>query len=117
MEDEAQVGLIRRQSKDNEFGIHFRDYSVKEPFDSAWKTRCRERISQTSATIVMIGPETASREAVNWEINESLRQGKKVIGVRIYKDANHKVPQSMKDNGCRVVTWKLARISKLLDDD
>jgi len=56
IEDEPQVDLLRHQSKDNEFGIHFRDYSVKEPFDSAWKTRCRERIARTSATIVMIGP-------------------------------------------------------------
>ena len=117
IEDEAQVDLLRHQAKNNEFGIHFRDYSVKEPFDSAWKTRCRERIAMTSATIVMIGIETTNREAVIWEINESLRQGKKVIGVRIYKNANHPIPQPLIDNGCRIVDWKLARISKVLDEN
>lgn len=117
IDDEAQVGLLRHQAKDNEFGIQFRDYSVKEPFDSAWKTRCRERIALTSATIVMIGPETANREAVLWEINESLKQGKQVIGVTIYKNANHSVPKSMVDNNCRVIDWKLAKISKLLNDN
>ena len=117
IDDENAVNLLRHQSKDNEFGIHFRDYSVKEPFDSAWKTRCKERISQTSATFVMIGPETHRREAVEWEIRESLRQGKKVIGVRIYKDKNDPIPRGLRENNCRVVTWKLARMSKVLDED
>lgn len=117
IEDESAVELIRHQSKDNEFGIHFRDYSVKEPFDSAWKTNCRERISRTSAMIVMIGPETYRREAVDWEIREALRQGKKVIGVRIYKDRNDPVPRALRENNCRVVDWKLSQISKLLDEE
>lgn len=117
IDDENAVNLLRHQSKDNEFGIHFRDYSVKEPFDSAWKTRCRERISQTSATVVMIGPETHRREAVDWEIRESLRQGKKVIGVIIYKDRNDPIPSALRENNCRAVTWNLARMSKLLDED
>jgi hypothetical protein len=115
IEDETQVDLLRMQSKDNEFGIHFRDYSVKEPFDEKWKTNCRERISQTSATIVMIGPETADREAVDWEIRESIRQGKKVIGVRIFKDENHRVPKALQENNCPIINWKLAEISKRIE--
>ena len=115
IEDEAQVDLLRHQSKDNEFGLHFRDYSVKEPFDERWKTNCRERISQTSATIVLIGPETADREAVDWEIRESIKQGKKVIGVKIYKNENHRVPKALKEHNCPVVNWKLAEISKKLE--
>jgi len=96
IEDESAINLLRHQSKDNEFGIHFRDYSVKEPFDSAWKTNCRERISRTSAMIVMIGPETYRREAVDWEIREALHQGKKVIVVIIYKDRNISSSKSTK---------------------
>lgn len=115
IEDESQVDLLRFQSKDNEFGLHFRDYSVKEPFDEKWKTNCRERISQTSATIVMIGPETADREAVDWEIRESIRQGKKVIGVRMYQNENHRVPKALKEHNCPVINWKLAEISKILE--
>lgn len=115
VEDEAQVELLRLQSKDNEFGLHFRDYSVKEPFDEKWRENCRERISQTSAMIVMIGPDTADRRAVDWEIRESIRQGKKVIGVRIYKNENHRVPAALKEHNCPIINWKLAEISKLLE--
>ena len=106
VDDEPQVNLLRAQSAREEFGMEFRDYSVKEPFDEAWRRQCADRISQTSMTIVMIGPETANRAAVNWEIEESYRQGKKVLGVRIYRDANHAVPEAMQRHGAPVVNWK-----------
>lgn len=63
----------------------------------------------------MIGEDTAQREAVNWEIEEAYRQGKKVIGVRIYRDRNHPVPRPLLEHGAPIVEWDLARISRLLD--
>ena len=112
--DEPQVNLLRAQAKSEQFDIEFRDYSVKEPFDEKWKTNCRERISQTSALICMIGEQTAQREAVNWEIEETYRQGKKVIGVRIYRHENHRVPRPLLEHGAPIVEWNLGEISKLL---
>jgi len=113
-EDEAQVNLLRSQAKDQKYDLEFRDYSVKEPFDEKWKTNCRERISLTSLTICMIGPNTAFREAVNWELEESYRQGKKVIGVRIYKDRNDPIPRPLKDHNAPVIDWDLNKISAIL---
>jgi Thoeris protein ThsB, TIR-like domain len=113
-EDEAQVNLLRSQAKNE--NLDFRDYSVKEPFDEKWKAQCRERIAQTSATIVMIGPDTANRDAVNWEIEESYRQGKKVIGVRIYRDRNDPVPEAMKENKAAITTWDTENVQKHLDE-
>ena len=95
--------------------MEFRDYSVKEPFDEAWRRQCADRISRTSMTIVMIGPETANRQAVNWEIEESYRQGKKVIGVRIYREANHAVPAAMTRHGAPVVHWTRDEIAEQLE--
>ena len=116
IEDEPQVNLLRYQAKDNQFGIIFRDYSVKEPFDEKWKTNCREKIAQTSALICMIGEKTAQREAVLWEIEEAYRQGKKVIGVRIYRDKNHPIPKPLLEHNAPIVEWDLAKISRLLED-
>lgn len=113
--DEAQVNLLRSQAKDPRFGLEFRDYSVKEPFDEKWKTNCRERIAQTSATLVMIGSDTASREAVEWEIEESYRQGKMVIGIRISRERNDPIPVPLVEHGAPIIYWDLAEISKLLD--
>jgi len=115
IEDEAQVELLRQQAKDNRFGIEFTDYSVKEPFDEKWKTQCTERIKQSSVLICMIGPETYQREAVLWEINKAYELGKKVIGVRIYRNETHKVPQSMIENNAKIINWDLDKLSKEIE--
>jgi Thoeris protein ThsB, TIR-like domain len=113
--DEGQVNLLRSQARDPRYDLEFRDYSVKEPFDEKWKTNCRERISQTSAMIVAIGQDTAEREAVNWEIEESYRQGKKVIGVRISKERNDPIPIPLREHGAPIVNWNLDEIKEQLD--
>ncbi len=115
--DEAQVNLLREQARGEIADLEFKDYSIKEPFDEAWKSQCRDRIFQTSATIVMIGPDTASRSAVDWEIEESYRQGKKVIGVRIYRDENHPIPRVLREHSAKVINWDIAEIRKFLDGD
>jgi len=114
VDDESQVELLRHQAKDERFDIEFIDYSIKEPFDEKWKTQCTERIKQSSIFIVMIGPETHKREAVLWEINKAYELGKKVIGVRIYRDKNHRVPQPLIDNGAKILNWDLEAISREL---
>jgi hypothetical protein len=113
-EDEWAVNLLRSQAKDQRFDVSFRDYSIKEPFDSAWKSQAKDIIDQTSVMIVMIGEDTASREAVNWEIREAHKQGKRVIGVRIHKDANHEIPDEIKNHGDPVINWSIQELQKLL---
>ena len=115
IEDEAQVGLLRHQAKSDKFDLKFTDYSVKEPFDNKWKTRCEERIKQSSITIVMIGKETYKRPAVLWEINKSYELGKKVIGVRIHKDRNDPIPGPLLRNKAKIVNWNMEEIQKELN--
>lgn len=117
MQDEPQVKLLRSQAKDPRFNIEFIDYSVKEPFDDKWKTRCTERIKRSSVFICMIGPETHKREAVKWEINKAHELGKKVIGVRIYRNENHKVPEPLVRNGDKITYWNIDQISREVESD
>ncbi|MFY9299901.1 MAG: TIR domain-containing protein [Candidatus Nitrosotenuis sp.] len=106
VEDEAQVNLLRSQAKDDRFDFQFRDYSIKEPFDEAWKTQCKEIIALTSVVIVAIGETTADSEAVDWEIREAHRQGKKVVGMRIHKGADHRIPRALTEHGDKIIDWK-----------
>jgi DNA-dependent RNA polymerase auxiliary subunit epsilon len=110
MEDEAQVELLRQQAKDERYDVEFIDYSIKEPFDERWKTQATERIRQSSVFICMIGPETYKREAVIWEINKAYELGKKVIGVRIYRNSDHKIPKPLVDNNVKIIDWNLKDI-------
>jgi len=116
MADEMQVKLLRHQAKDDRFNFKFRDYSAKEPFKDPWKKHCSEKISKSSFSVVMIGENTYKRPAVKWEIAESYRQGKEVIGVRIYRDSNHKVPKQMVDNNAKIINWNLGDIMETLSD-
>lgn len=115
VEDEAQVELLRQQAKDERFDIEFTDYSIKEPFDEKWKTQAAERIKQSSVFICMIGPETYQREAVIWEINKAYELGKKVIGVRIYRNENHKIPEPLVNNDAKIIEWNLKDIAAELE--
>ena len=115
VEDENQVELLRQQAKDPRFKLEFTDYSVKEPFDEKWKTQCTERIKQSSVVVVAIGKDTHQREAVLWEIQKAYELGKPVIGMRIYKDANHTIPKLMRDHNARIVPWKVEELQKELD--
>lgn len=117
MDDQAQVELLRQQAKDSKYDIEFIDYSIKEPFDSKWKTRCTERIKRSSVFLCMIGPETHMREAVLWEINKAYELGKKVMGVRIYRGKNHRIPKPLRDNNARIMYWNLADINAELEGD
>jgi hypothetical protein len=112
-EDEAQVNFLRGQAKEGK--LEFSDYSVKEPFDEKWKTQCAERIEKADMVIVMIGPETYKREAVDWEIRKAIELGKSVIGVRIYRDQNHPIPKALQENGAKIIYWNLDDIQREID--
>jgi len=112
MDDEPQVQLIREQAKSDRFDLEFHDYSIKEPFDERWKTRCRERLDQCSVVVVAIGEKTYRREAVLWEIETAYSLGKKVIGVRIYRDKNHPIPEPMRRNKTKVMNWNIDELQR-----
>jgi len=115
IEDENQVNLLRSQAKDDRFDFQFRDYSIKQPFDEAWKTQCKEVIALTSVVIVAIGETTADSDAVDWEIREAHRQGKKVIGMRLHKTENHRIPRALQEFGDKIIDWKADQLGDELE--
>lgn len=116
MEDKNLIELLRHQAKSDRFDLKFRDYSAKEPFSDPWKKHCSQRISQCSTVVVMIGKDTAIRPAVKWEIKEAYKQGKEVVGIRGYRDSNHKVPEQMVKNKAKIVDWNLGDVNEVLYD-
>lgn len=110
------VDLLRHQVKSDKFDLEFTDYSIKEPYEDRWKMRCTERIRNSSVVVIMIGEHTHEREAVKWEISKAYELGKPVIGVRMHRNANHKVPEEMQRNGAKVVNWNMTDIQEAVDD-
>ncbi len=119
-EDMDEVNLLRGQAKNDKMNLQFDDYSVKEPYDSNnadyIKRNIREKIDHSSVTLVYLTEKTASSKWVNWEIEESLKRGKGVIGVYKGDTPPAKTPAAFQQNGCKAVKWEHAALSKAIED-
>jgi hypothetical protein len=116
-EDKPQVELLRRQAQKEDSALNFNDWSLRAPFDSERADYIRkgvlERIRQSSVTLVYVSDQTAKSEWVNWEVEESVKLGKKVVGVHA-GDLPRKLPLAIKKHGIRVIAWTLKGIAKEL---
>lgn len=116
-EDKPMVELLRGQAKNEDNTLEFNDWSLQEPFDSDRagyiRQGIRERIRQASLTLVYVSEHTVNSKWVNWEIEESVKLGKKVVGV--YQGRSpRQLPSAMTKHGIRVVPWNLKDIAREL---
>ncbi|MEZ6032012.1 MAG: TIR domain-containing protein [Planctomycetaceae bacterium] len=75
----------------------------------------RSKISWAGAVVVLIGKETHTRQWVNWEIQEAMRQGKRIVGVWEHGGTEADLPPSLKDYADAVVGWQADRILDAID--
>jgi hypothetical protein len=113
MEDKPLVELFRGQAKNSASDLEFRDYSIKEPFDQAWKTNCEAIIRRCSVTICLVGANTYKSEAVNWEIRKSAQLGKGVIAVYL-GNSFVALPAGLRELNVRPVPWRVDSIIREL---
>ena len=119
-EDLNDVNLLRGQAKNDNVDLQFDDHSVKEPYDSNnadyIKRNIREKIDRCSVTVVYLSDKSATSKWVNWEIEESLKRGKGVIGVYKGETPPTKTPPAFQQNGCKSVKWEHEAIMKAIKD-
>lgn len=108
-EDVGTVNLLRGHAKNENSPIEFNDWSVSEPINSERapyiKQKIAERIAQSSLTVVFLSDSTSKSEWVAWEIEESLRRGKRVLGVYPQDAKPKKMPDAIKNNKIKSVSW------------
>lgn len=68
IEDKNLRDLLIGQKRNYRNDIDFTDYSVKEPWSSSWKTRCRERIRLCKGMIGIVTRNTPSADGQLWEL-------------------------------------------------
>ena len=95
--DAWRAGQVRNSNviaKENQVGVidAAQWESIKKKGDPAIEKWINEQLQGTSATAVLIGAETADREWVLHEIEESWNRGNGVVGIRIHnvKDSDKK---------------------------
>ena len=114
IEDHELVALFRGQAKNKQLDLEFRDYSIKEAFESAWKTNCERIIRMCSAKICLVGNSTHKSDAVDWEIRKSAELGNGIMAVYL-GDNNVIVPKALRELGITPVPWGIDRIMRALE--
>jgi hypothetical protein len=108
-EDLGAVNLLRGQAKNENVPLEFNDWSVSEPIDSERsayiKERIADRINQSSVTVVFLSHNTPTSRWVDWEIEESIRRGKHVIGVYPQNSPPKVKPEPITRHAVKCVAW------------
>jgi hypothetical protein len=108
-EDIDTVNLLRGQAKNANIPLEFNDWSVWEPINSERapyiKQKISERIGQCSAVVIFLSEVTPDSSWVEWEIQESIRQGKHVIGVYPQDAQPIGRPNAITQHGIKCIPW------------
>lgn len=113
IEDANLRTLLVGQSKNNKSPFQFVDMSVKEPWDSAWKTNCRTKIKGCDGVIGIITNNTPKATGQLWEIACAYEEGIPVLLIYGNEDRPSNLPDPVK--GRRILLWTWSNISTFLD--
>lgn len=103
IEDVRSRDFLVGQARHEGSPFEFVDMSVKEPWDSSWKTRCRTRIKGCDGMIALLSKNTAKAEGAIWELKCAVEEGIPVLPVHIYKDNKGPVPAVL--SGTPDIEW------------
>lgn len=113
IEDARYRDMLKGQAKNDRSPFDFVDMSVKEPWDSEWKTKCRTKIRGCDGVIALLSNNTINASGARWEINCAVEEGKPIIGVHIHKDNKGPIPPELA--GKKVIEWTWDGIKRFLD--
>lgn len=114
IEDKWARDYLVGQAKNEKSPFEFVDMSVKQPWDSAWKTKCRTKIKGCNGVITIVSKNTKKADGQLWEIKCAKEE--KIPQKGIYAKADDKpatLPAEL--SGISVVNWTWPNIKKFID--
>jgi hypothetical protein len=106
IEDRILRGFLVGQKNNARTAIDFTDYSVKEPWESSWKTNCRARIKSCAGMIGIITSNTPRADGQLWELKCAREEGVPLMLIHGYSAPEKKLttlPSVISD--CRINAW------------
>lgn len=94
------------QAKQNHTPFEFIDMSVKQPWDSSWKTKCRERIRGCDGFIGFISDNTYNADGALWEIRCAYEEGIPVRLIYIHDEGVKRKPAEIEGKVIYHWTWE-----------
>jgi hypothetical protein len=111
-EDLSSRNLFVGQAKHSKSPFDFVDMSLGEPFDSKWKTQCREKIANCHGFIALLSKSTWRAAGARWEMKCAADEGIPSIGIHIYKHDKGAKPPELKG---RIIQWQWNSIARFVD--
>jgi hypothetical protein len=109
VEDLDHINLLRGQPNNPNNDIEFNDYSVREPYDSDRadyiKQKISERILRTSVCVVYLTENSVRSEWVKWEVEQSLKMGKRVVAMHSRDEYHGTIPNWISSANVKIVPW------------
>jgi len=114
-EDDFLRDLLVGQARNDKSPFEFVDMSVKEPWSSEWKTKCRTKIKGCDGMIAIITENTKKASGQLWEINCSKEEKIPCRGIWGHNDKTYDsyLPEEM--DGITTVKWSWDNINNWLD--
>jgi len=113
IEDARLRDFLVGQARNEKAPFSFVDMSVKEPWDDAWKTRCRTKLRGCDGMIGIITRNSPKASGQLWELRCAYEEGVPVLLIYGYPDDR---PANLPDpvRGRRIYTWTWDNIAAFL---
>ena len=109
IEDEAQRNLLKGQALNTKSPFEYIDMSVKDAYDSDWKSRVRTRIRRSDGAIVLVSKNSLTSSGQKWEIQCAKEENVKILGIWAYTTDRTEVA------GITTRVWKWDTIATFID--
>lgn len=118
-EDLDHVRGLRLLKDNPDFELEFYDESIKEPIDSNnaeyIKRVIKEQIKRASVTVCLISETTHNSGWVDWELETSFEEDKKIIAMAIKGVERATLSKLIKEQNITFWTWDTEHLAKLLN--
>lgn len=113
IEDKTDRDLFVGQAKNDKVPYELVDMSVKQPWDTSWKTKCRARIKRCSGVIVLITRNLKKADGAIWEIKCAKEENIPVLGVYMKGMTLINTPDEL--NGIKKISWTWGGINEFIN--
>jgi ribonuclease BN (tRNA processing enzyme) len=112
--DEEHIGKLKTLLDKNGYVLRNSSIDSTKPNDAKnpdyVKSLLTDGIKWAGTTIVLIGPKTHESDFVDWEIEKSYKEGKRIVGVYINGATESDMPGEFLKHGDALVGWTGNRI-------
>lgn len=105
IEDESTKNLFTGQAKNERVPYEFVDMSVKEPWSSEWKSKCRTKIKGCDGAFVLVSKNLKKASGALWEIDCIKEEKIPIRGIYIKEADYFDKPDNLFGILCKEWTW------------